>query len=155
MSPRSIDWHAAPFDALGPRDVHDILRLRQDVFIVEQDCVFGEIDGRDPLAVHVLGRRDGTLVAYARAFAPGIVGREASIGRVVTDPSVRGSGVGRDLMREALRVVAGLAPRADVRVAAQAHLEAFYASLGFGAVGQAYLEDGIRHLDMVRPAGSV
>lgn len=153
MSPRAVDWRAAPFAELSPHDVHDILRLRQDVFIVEQDCVFGEIDGRDPLAVHVLGRRGDALVAYARAFPPGVVAEEASIGRVVTDPSVRGTGLGRSLMREALRVVGALAPEADVRVAAQAHLEAFYASLGFRPVAQPYLEDGIRHLDMVRPAG--
>jgi ElaA protein len=146
-----IAWRAAAFDELSPRDAHDVLRLRQDVFVIEQNCVFHEIDGRDPLAVHLLGRSDDRLVAYARIFAPGVVALEASIGRVVTDASVRGTGLGRPLMREALRVADALAPRTPVRVAAQAHLEDFYASLGFRTVGESYVEDGMMHLDMVRP----
>lgn len=147
-------WTLRHFDELTPHELHDVLRLRQDVFVVEQDCVFGEIDGRDPLALHLLGHSDDRLVAYARVFAPGVVGEEASIGRVVTDRSVRGSGLGRPLMREALRVAATLSPAGDVRVAAQAHLEDFYGSLGFVRVGTTYLEDGIEHVDMVRPGGA-
>ena len=80
-----IVWRAAAFDELSPHDVHDVLRLRQDVFVIEQSCVFHEIDGRDPLAVHLLGHRGDRLVAYARIFAPGVDARDASIGRVVTD----------------------------------------------------------------------
>lgn len=144
-------WTVRRFDELTPIELHDVLRLRQDVFVVEQDCVFGEIDGRDPLALHLLGHGDGRLVAYARVFAPGVVAREASIGRVVTDRSVRGTGLGRPLMREALRVAASIAPDSDVRVAAQAHLETFYGSLGFVRIGGLYIEDGIEHVDMVRP----
>lgn len=152
MKRTDVDWRALPFDRLSARDLHDLLRLRQSVFIVEQNCVFAEIDGRDPLATHLLGHRDGILVACARMFAPGIVGAEASIGRVVTDRSVRGTGLGRPLMLEALRALEAIAPGAAVRLAAQAHLERFYASIGFERVGEAYLEDGMLHLDMVRPA---
>lgn len=146
-----VVWKDAPFDELSPADVHDLLRLRQDVFVVEQSCVFHEIDGRDPLATHLLGRRGGRLAAYARVFAPGIVGAEASIGRVVTDPSARGTGLGHALMREALRVAQRIAPDTAVRLAAQHHLERFYAGYGFVAAGDTYVEDGIVHLDMVRP----
>lgn len=151
MSTPDVVWRSAIFDELSGREVHDLLRLRQDVFVVEQACAFAEIDGRDPDAVHLFGYVDGRLVACARVFAPGIVAAEASIGRVVTATQTRGTGVGRALMREALRLADALAPGAPVRVAAQAHLEAFYASLGFSVVGDPYLDDGIVHVDMVRP----
>lgn len=148
-----VAWRIAPFAGLTPADVHDLLRLRQDVFVIEQSCIFHEIDGRDPLAHHLLGRApDARLVAYARIFQPGVLGPEASIGRIVTDPSVRGSGLGHALMREAIAAVERLAPDAAVRLAAQHHLERFYAAYGFEAVGQKYIEDDIWHLDMVRPA---
>ena len=147
-----VTWKVARFDELDARDVHDLLRLRQDVFVVEQDCVFHEIDGRDPVAWHLLGRRDDRLVAYARVFEPGIVGAEASIGRVVTDPSVRGSGLGHALFKEAMKLVERIAPGAAIRLAAQHHLERFYGAYGFVGVGDRYIEDGIYHLDMVRSA---
>ena len=146
-----VTWKVARFDELDARDVHDLLRLRQDVFVVEQDCVFHEIDGRDPVAWHLLGRRDDRLVAYARVL-PGTPGAEASIGRVVTDPSVRGSGLGHALFKEAMKLVERIAPGAAIRLAAQHHLERFYGAYGFVGVGDRYIEDGIYHLDMVRPA---
>ena len=149
-----VRWTAARFDDLSARDVHDLLRLRQDVFVVEQDCVFHEIDGRDPMALHVLGRRGDALVAYARVFAPGVLYAEASIGRVVTDPSVRGSGLGHALFREAMRIVEEIAPGAPIRLAAQHHLERFYGAYGFVGMGDRYIEDGIYHLDMIRPAAA-
>lgn len=145
-------WSAVPFQELSAQDVHDLLRLRQDVFVVEQNCVFHEIDGRDPLAWHVLGRRDGRLLACARVFEPGILGPEASIGRVVTAPSARGTGLGHELFRESLRLVERVAPGAPIRLAAQQHLERFYGGYGFVGIGDKYIEDGIYHLDMVRPA---
>lgn len=151
-----VTWKLARLYELGPADVHDALRLRQDVFIVEQDCVFHEIDGRDPGAWHLLGRSvdDASLIAYARIFEPGVLGPEASIGRVVTAPAARGAGLGHALMREAMRVVESIAPGAAMRLAAQHHLERFYASYGFRGVGEKYIEDDIWHLDMVRPAST-
>ena len=145
-------WSVARFDELTARDVHDALRLRQDVFVIEQDCIFHEIDGRDPLAWHVLGRRDGRLVAYARVFEPGLLSPEASIGRIVTDASARGAGLGHALFRESLRLAERVAPGAPIRLAAQHHLERFYGAYGFVGIGDKYIEDGIYHLDMVRPA---
>ena len=149
-----VAWRSASFDELTAADVHDALRLRQDVFIVEQDCIFRDIDGRDPIALHLLGRRDGELVAYARIFAPGLVGPEASIGRIVTSPAARGAGLGHALFRESLRVVENVAPRAAIRLAAQHHLERFYGGYGFSGIGDVYIEDCIYHLDMIRPAGA-
>ena len=150
----AVAWKTAAFAELSAADVHDALRLRQDVFVVEQDCVFHEIDGRDPHALHVLGRRGPDLVAYARIFAPGVIGPEASIGRIVTSPEARGEGLGHALFKEALRVVEGIAPGAAIRLSAQHHLERFYAAYGFRGIGDVYIEDGIYHLDMVRPAGA-
>ncbi len=149
-----VVWKTARFDELSAADVHDALRLRQDVFIIEQDCIFHEIDGRDPVAWHLLGRRadDGRLIAYARIFEPGVLGPEASIGRVVTAPTARKSRLGHSIMREAIGIVERIAPGAPIRLAAQHHLEQFYASYGFSGVGEKYIEDDIWHLDMVRPA---
>ena len=149
-----VVWSSARFADLSPHDVHDILRLRQDVFIIEQNCIFHEIDGRDPKAIHVLGRRDGRLVAYARVFAPGDLHEEASIGRVATDPTARGAGLGHELFRASLDVTERIAPGAPIRLSAQAHLERFYGAYGFVGVGDRYMDDGIVHLDMVRPAGA-
>jgi ElaA protein len=149
-----VVWTSAPFDELSARDVHDLLRLRQDVFVIEQDCIFHEIDGRDPDAVHVLGRRDGRLVACARIFAPGAHYEEASIGRIATDPGVRGTGLGHELFRVCLEISERMAPGAPIRLAAQAHLERFYGAYGFVGVGDRYMDDGIVHLDMLRPAGA-
>ena len=147
-----VAWTFARFADLSPADVHDMLRLRQDVFVIEQKCIFHEIDGRDPPAWHLLGRRGGDLLAYARVFEPGVTAAEATIGRVVTHPSARGSGLGHALMREAMAAVDRIAPGSAMRLAAQHHLERFYAAYGFRGVGEKYIEDDIWHLDMVRPA---
>ncbi|HEX6588430.1 MAG TPA: GNAT family N-acetyltransferase [Longimicrobiales bacterium] len=149
-----VAWTFARFAELSPADVHDLLRLRQDVFVIEQNCIFHEIDGRDPQAWHLLGRRgdDAHLVAYARVFEPGVTADEATIGRVVTDPSARGAGLGHALMREAMAAVDRIAPGSAMRLAAQHHLQRFYAAYGFRGVGEKYIEDDIWHLDMVRPA---
>jgi len=148
----NVRWSLRRLDQLSPAELHDLLRLRQDVFIVEQDCAFHEIDGRDPQAWHLLGVDEtGRLIAAARIFEPGALTEEAVIGRVVVALPARGSGLGRRLMQEAMRRVDELAPNAPMRVAAQQHLEDFYASLGFRTVGKSYVEDGILHVDMVRP----
>src|SRR5256885_8248711 len=104
---RNIDWQWARFNELSLSDLYAVVRLREGVFIVEQNCPYPDSDGRDPLAWHLLGWRDGQdgkeLVAYARIFEPGIRYHEASIGRIVTGPTVRGTGLGKQLMLEALQ----------------------------------------------------
>lgn len=149
-------WRWGPWPRFNAAEVYAALELRQRVFVVEQACVFLDVDGRDPAAWHLFGwqgaEASAPLLAYARVFAPGAVYPEASIGRIVTAPEARGSGLGRTLMREALRRTEALAPGAPIRIGAQQRLERFYEEFGFHAAGAPYLEDGIMHVEMLRPA---
>lgn len=150
-------WQWSRFSELRPDDLYAVVRLREAVFIVEQQCPYPDADGRDPQAWHLLGWAEGengkSLVAYARIFEPGLRYAEGSIGRVVTSSAVRGSGVGKALMAEALRRLEALAPGLDIKIAAQQRLERFYLDLGFRTVSAPYEEDGIMHVDMLREAG--
>jgi ElaA protein len=155
----SPTWRLAPYAELSLDDLYAILQLRQRVFIIEQNCPFLDADGADDRAWHLMGWTidDGgrpLLGAYARLFAPGAMYAEASIGRVVTHPDVRRSGMGRELMRRAIDEVARLAPGSAVRIGAQRYLERFYTSFGFVAEPEGYSEAGIPHVEMVRPAGA-
>jgi ElaA protein len=144
----TLRWRLAPFDDLTGRQVHDLLRLRQAVFVVEQNCPFAEIDGRDPLARHLMGSRDGALLACARLL-PATAGKPRAIGRVATAPDARGQGLGRAVMVEAMRILLAEDAAAPIALSAQAHLVArLYAPLGFAIVGAPYEEDGIAHVDM-------
>jgi len=156
-TPRDSDdffWQWSGFGELTAADLYAVVRLREAVFIVEQNCPYPDSDGRDPNAWHLLGweeRSSGrALVAYARIFEPGVRYDEGSIGRVVTAPDVRGTGKGRALMAEALRRFDSLAPGQPIRIAAQRRLEDFYLGLGFRTVSDPYEEDGIIHVDMLR-----
>ena len=147
-------WQWSRFSGLTPEDLYAVVRLREAVFIVEQQCTYPDADGRDPQAWHLLGwseeQKGRDLVAYARIFEPGVRYTEPSIGRVVTAPRVRGTGLGRALMAEALRRVDSLAPGETIKIAAQRRLEKFYLDLGFRTVSAPYEEDGIIHVDMLR-----
>jgi ElaA protein len=145
-----MNWTCVPFDGLSVRQLHDLLALRAEVFVVEQRCVFQEIDGLDPSTWHLLGT-DGALKAYARLIPPGVKGPDALIGRVVTSPAARGGGTGRALMAEALAQCERLWPGQAITLHAQAHLERFYASFGFAPSGERYVEDGIPHIEMRKP----
>ena len=143
-------WRA--FDALTVHDLHDVLRLRADVFVVEQACPFPEIDGRDPDAAHLLARDapGGALDGTLRLFGPACAGDAAVIGRVATAAAARGTGLGRALMGEGIAEAGRRFGAVPIRIGAQARLEAFYASLGFFRLGEDYVEDGISHCVMVR-----
>lgn len=131
------------------------MRLRSAIFVVEQQCIFPDMDGLDPACTHLCGVDDaGRLLAYARLLAPGVKYPEASIGRVVTAAEARGKQLGRALMVEALRRTRERHPGAPIRIGAQQRLARFYGSLGFEAVGDAYLEDGIWHIDMSLPGAA-
>ena len=151
-----IEWQWSRFNELSLDDLYAVVRLREAVFIIEQNCPYPDADGRDPQAWHLLGwkRYDGErkLVAYARVFEPGIRYDEASIGRIVTASEVRGTGLGKILMAEALRRVESLVPGETIKIAAQRRLENFYVGFGFRPVSAPYEEDGILHLDMIRSA---
>jgi len=148
-----VDWTWARFDELRVADLYDALALRSRVFVVEQNCIYLDADGADRDAWHLLGRdRAGVLVAYLRVVDPGVKYAEPSIGRVITAPEARGNGGGRRLMIEGLARCAAAWPGHAIRINAQERLAAFYESLGFAGVGEPYLEDGIPHLEMLKPA---
>ena len=147
-------WTCLPFAELGVERLYDALALRSEVFVVEQNCVFLDIDGLDRQTLHLLGEGDdGRLRAYARLIPPGLKGEDALIGRVVTSPAARGSGAGRALMTEALAHCQQRWPGQAITLHAQAHLENFYAGYGFQPVGTPYIEDGIPHIEMRLPQG--
>ena len=152
----TVTWQWSAFEALAPDELYAALQLRQMVFVVEQQCVFLDPDGHDQNAWHLLGWAGGEgprwLAGYARVFAPGVKYAPASIGRVITHPKARRTGLGRALVAEALRRLEMLAPGAEIRIEAQLYLARFYAGFGFSRVGEEYLEDGILHVDMLRPA---
>lgn len=155
--PRSagIQWRCLPFAALSADTLYRLLRLRSEVFVVEQNCVFLDMDGLDAQCLHVLGEvvdADGTphLYASTRLVPPGVTFAEASIGRVVTAPAARGGGIGHALMAESLRLLEKLWGPQPIRIGAQAHLEAFYNRHGFVSDNKPYIEDGIPHLEMIR-----
>lgn len=149
-------WRCLPFDALHARTLYRLLQLRSQVFVVEQNCVFQDMDGADAQCMHVLAeshRSEGVeLMAYARLAPAGLKYAEASIGRVVTNPVTRGSGIGHVLVRHAVHMLQGLWGPQPIRIGAQAHLQGFYGQHGFQPAGQIYIEDGIDHIEMVRAA---
>jgi ElaA protein len=157
-----IRWQWTRFDDLEPRHLYALLRARGEVFIIEQRCAFLDTDGIDLNAWHLLGwtesevnSGDGAsavLAAYLRLIEPGRIYAEASIGRVLTAAPFRRVGLGRPLMKEGLRKAAELHPGHAVRIGAQIRLERFYQSLGFHTVSDMYIEDGIEHVQMLRPA---
>ena len=141
-------WTFKSFDELTPMELYDALRLRSEVFVVEQNCVFLDMDGADAACHHLLGY-DQRIMAYARIVPPGLKYPEPSIGRVVTAPSGRGKGWGRALMEEALLRLQALYGFQPVRIGAQQYLVDFYGSIGFRQEGPMYLEDNIPHVEMV------
>ncbi len=147
-----LQWHWLRFDQLSREQLYELLRLRSEVFVVEQNCVFQDMDGLDDQAMHLLGVRASELVAYVRCFPKGMTFDEASIGRVVTRQSARGGGLGHVLMAEAISALQQQWGAQPIRIGAQAHLKDFYQRHGFADVGKPYVEDGIPHLEMLRPA---
>jgi len=151
--PDSLTAKWAAFSELAPHDVHDLLKLRQEIFILEQTSLYADIDGRDPEALHYLirDRRTGVLTGAIRLFTDVEDGQVARIGRVVIARDLRGSGLGRIMMQAGVDKAHELLPGCPIHVTAQAHLEDFYNSLGFRTVSEPYLEDDIPHIDMIHP----
>jgi ElaA protein len=151
-----MDWRFARFGDLSPLEVHDLLQARSAVFVVEQKCVFLDVDGVDPQCWHLLGRAHGSgpLLAYCRLVPPGVKYPEPSIGRVITSASARRTGAGRELMSEAVRRAHELWPGQALRIGAQMYLEPFYGDFGFARCSEPYDEDGIMHIEMLRAPGA-
>ena len=151
MNPQ-LNWHWHDFHDLTPVALYNILRLRSEVFVVEQRSIFQDMDQVDLHAIQVCGYHDtGELHAYARCIPAGIKYPDASIGRVVTSPQVRGTGLGHVLVRQSIDCIYQQLGEGPIRISAQAHLQAFYAQHGFVADGEPYLEDDIPHQAMERP----
>jgi ElaA protein len=155
----SIDWQWSRFADLVPGALYALLAARAEVFVVEQRCAYLDADGIDRHAWHLLGWAGSggqrPLAAYLRLIEPGRKFAEPSLGRVLTTSAFRGRGIGRVLMREGLRQAAVLYAGCAVRISAQRYLERFYADFGFRIVSDPYDEDGIEHVDMLRPADPV
>lgn len=146
-----IHWQWCTLDELPTTRLYALFAAREAVFIVEQNCVYQELDGLDPGAWHLIGWSGDAVAACLRVLAPGVKYPEISLGRVLTSAAFRGTGGGRELMQRALAWTDERYPQHGVRISAQAHLQRFYGSFGFSAVSQQYLEDGIPHIEMLRP----
>jgi ElaA protein len=153
-SPFTLEWQSKAFDRLTVIELYDVMRLRMAVFVVEQHCCYQDADGLDPSCVHLLGRLpSGQLACYLRIVPPGLRYAEPSIGRVVVDGDIRGSGIGRALMARGIELTDETYPTGDIRLSAQKYLERFYQSFGFITKGDDYLDDGIPHVEMYRAKG--
>ena len=138
------------FDQLTSTELHDMYALRSEVFVVEQDCVYQDIDGNDPKSIHVLGSIEGDLVAYARILDQGLSYADySSIGRIVVSPAYRAQKLGHALVDFAIKTTQKEYANSRIKISAQAHLEKFYQAHQFKATGEAYLEDGIPHIGML------
>lgn len=144
-----LNWVFKKFNELTADELYSILQLRNEVFVVEQNCVYQDADGKDRLSLHLGGWDGNNLVAYTRIIPPGISYTEASIGRVVTSPAYRRKGAGLLLMRESIRLCLSVFSVTSIRIGAQVYLSDFYQSLGFIPEGIQYLEDGIPHIEMI------
>jgi ElaA protein len=144
------EWQRLSFAELDNRQLYELLKLRVDVFVVEQQCPYPELDNKDlsEQVYQLIGTQDGEIVACARLLAPGISFANVSIGRIITKPHTRGSGLGHELMQTALAHCEQLWPGLDIDIQAQEHLLPFYQQHGFTGYSDSYLEDGIPHVDM-------
>ena len=136
------------FNELSLDDLYAILNLRQKVFVLEQDCPYIDADYSDQDAFHLLGYKDNDLIAYLRAFKPGIKYEGSSLGRIVTDINSRGLGVGKKIIKEGVKFLKKEYPDNEIIISAQHRLEDFYIDLGFTSRGEVYLEDDIDHIQM-------
>lgn len=138
------------FEELSTAELYQILRLRSEVFVVEQDCVYQDLDNKDQKALHVVGFKNGNVVAYTRIFKSGDYFEHASIGRVVVAMDQRKYGFGKDIMKASISVIEKRFPETPIEISAQSYLIKFYSELGFVPFGDEYLEDGIPHTRMIK-----
>ena len=148
----TLRWRWCRFDALAVVELQNIYAARQQVFALEQQCIYLDVDGYDEAAYHLAAWSPGERLplAYARLLDPGQKYAEASIGRVLTGTAARGCGLGRELVRRMLAHCSAAWPEHGIRISAQSRLQRFYAGFGFVSVGLPYLEDGIPHTEMLR-----
>lgn len=148
-----MNWHLKTFEELSNLELYHILRARTDIFVVEQNCPYPEVDGKDPACLHLYLEDRGSIAAYLRILPPGLSYPEASIGRFIVAPAYRGSGLGRELLERGLACIRETLNVSTVKIQAQSYLQKFYGSFGFVPVSEEYLDDGIPHIDMLLTEG--
>ncbi|QYA24869.1 GNAT family N-acetyltransferase [Gramella sp. MT6] len=146
----ALNIEVKKFSELKLTELYDILQLRSEVFVVEQDCVYQDIDGKDSEALHIIGFKKGKIVAYTRCFKPGYYFEEAAIGRVVVKDSERKYGYGHEIMKASDKAIKEHYNTSMIKLSAQQYLIKFYESHGYQTTGDGYLEDGIPHIAMVK-----
>lgn len=145
-----MTWILKNFDELTNQELYAILQLRNEVFIVEQNCIYPDVDNKDQPAVHLMCFEEEILMGYARILPPGISYPDPAIGRVVTAQSVRKKNIGKELMVRSIKACINLYGNTDITLSAQLYLKKFYESFDFKTIGEKYLEDGIEHIKMTR-----
>lgn len=145
-----LQFQIKRFNDLSTLELYQLLQLRSEVFVVEQNCVYQDIDGKDEKALHLLGKMDDKIVAYSRIFKPNDYFENASIGRVVVSEHARAHKFGFHLMQESIAAIGSEFGMQPITISAQLYLKKFYESLGFQQVSETYLEDGIEHIEMLR-----
>ena len=138
------------FSELTTNELYDLLQLRSEVFVVEQDCVYQDVDGKDEKALHILGFKNEKLIAYTRVFKPGFYFEESSIGRVVVAKNERLFNYGNDIMQASIEAIKTHYNETIIKISAQVYLKKFYNNLGFKSIGEEYLEDDIPHIAMIK-----
>lgn len=146
----NIIWKVKTFDELGTEELYQIIRARVDVFVVEQNCPYQDLDNYDQLAIHLWAEKDAEVMAYCRIFDKAIKYPETSIGRVITTQKARGKGLGRQLIAYAVQIIENRLKTKDIRISAQDYLIKFYSDFGFRDTGKKYLEDNLPHTEMIR-----
>jgi ElaA protein len=146
-----MKWKLKFFKELTLSEFHDLLKLRIDIFVVEQNCPYHELDGKDKNACHLLGiNDDGKIIAYTRIFEPGVYYKEAAFGRVVVHKDFRKQQIGYELIQQTISAMHNLYGVIPIKIGAQTYLKKFYSSFGFSQSGKPYIEDGIPHIHMIK-----
>lgn len=145
-----LDIKVKKFNELTIQELYSLLKLRSEIFVVEQDCVYQDLDDKDTKSLHVIGLKNNEVVAYTRIFKPGDYFDIASIGRVAVHKDHRKYGYGKDIMYASINAVNDKFKEQKIKISAQTYLNKFYTELGFEAIGEGYLEDGIPHIAMVK-----
>ena len=138
------------FQELNTQELYELLALRAEVFVLEQECAYQDLDGKDFKALHIIGINEGSIVAYARIFKAGDYFEEASIGRIVVKPAHRTSGYGRQIVNASEEAIRNCFHSKRIRLSAQSYLSKFYSDMGYTQEGEEYLEDGISHITMIK-----
>ncbi len=145
-----IIWKCVSFQELSTEELYQILRLRSEVFVVEQQCLWLDCDNKDQESYHLMGWQENDLLAYTRLLPAGLSYNEMSIGRVATSPKSRGTGIGKVLMQKSLEEIEKVFGKEPIKIGAQLYLQKFYENFGFTQTSEIYIEDGIDHIEMLR-----